>query len=161
MTIQDPTHSNATMPTKAKKRKTKGDGYIKQAKSANWGTPDRIRSQYRIEDGWADPCPYQHTVDGLLSDWPPVSFVNPPFSDLAQWSRKIDEQVKLGKRVALLMPARVSCVYFHTYLLPNKPRVEFIERRLAYVDLDDSSVKPTCAPFGSIMMHFNEHVVPE
>ena len=92
MTIQDTTHSKATMPTRAKK--TKGDGYIKQAKSVNWGTPDRIRSQYRIEDGWADPCPYQYTVDGLLSDWPPVSFVNPPFSDLAQWSRKIDEQVK-------------------------------------------------------------------
>ncbi len=82
-----------------------------------------------------------------------VSFVNPPFSDLAQWSRKID--------VTLLMPARVSCVYFHTYLLPNKPRVEFIERCLAYVDLDDSSVKPTCAPFDSILLQFNEHVVPE
>ena len=89
---------------------------------------------------------YQYTVDGLLSDWPQVSFVNPPFGDLARWSRKIDEQVKLGKRVTLLMPARVSTVYFHKYLLPHKPHVEYIERRLAYVDLDNSSVKPPVLP---------------
>ena len=157
MTIKDTTHIKASLPKPTKKaKKTKGDGYTKEAKSVDWGTPDHIRSQYRLEDGWADPCPYQYTAGGLLSDWPPVSFVNPPFGDLAQWSRKIDEQVKLRKRVTLLMPARVSTVYFHKYLLPNKPRVEFVERRLAYVDLDDSSAKPTCAPFDNILLHFNE-----
>jgi hypothetical protein len=35
MAINVTTHSKATMPTKAKKTKTKGDGYIKQAKSVN------------------------------------------------------------------------------------------------------------------------------
>ena len=59
------------MPTKAKKKK--GDAYHPPAKSVNWGTPHRIRPQYRIEDGWADPRPYQHTADGLLSEWPPAA----------------------------------------------------------------------------------------
>jgi hypothetical protein len=160
MTIKDTPHSKATMPKKAKK--TKGDAYHPPAKSVNWGTPDRIRSQYRIEDGWADPCPYQYTVDGLSTQWGVKSFVNPPFSDLAKkWAPKIDEQVKLGKRVTLLMPARTDTKYFHKYLYVHKPRIEFIEGRLKYVDLDRSSVNPTSSPFASILLHFNEHVATE
>jgi hypothetical protein len=132
--------------------------YIKKAVSANWGTPAHIRARYPVEEGWFDPCPFNPTtfVDGLTIEWRETNFVNPPFGDLGRWSQKVDQEVKKGKRVTLLMPARVDTKYFHDFLLPNNPRVEYIKGRLSYVDLDNSSAKPATSPFPSILLHFNE-----
>jgi hypothetical protein len=128
------------------------DGYIKQAKSSNWGTPAHILTRF---DGYFDPCPFpMPDWDGLAIPWPQWVFVNPPFCDLAEWAKKcVDEHRHGAAHIALLMPARVDTKAFHSHILPNA-QIEFIKGRLKFVDLDQSSALPVAAPFPCIIAHF-------
>jgi len=126
--------------------------YIKKSKSDNWGTPEHIKEKYK---DYFDPCPYNFKENGLEIEWKQKNFVNPPFSQLAKWSIKINEEAKLGKEIILLMPARTDTKYFHNYLLPLNPEIEFIKGRVKYIDLDNSCSKPSSSPFPSIFVKFN------
>tara|TARA_R110000803_G_scaffold14135_2_gene39395 strand:+ start:265 stop:657 length:393 start_codon:yes stop_codon:yes gene_type:complete len=126
--------------------------YINKSKSDNWGTPENIKEKYKNH---FDPCPYEYEVDGLTIEWKDKNFVNPPFSKLKEWSKKINEEAKKGKEIVLLMPSRTDTKYFHEYLLPLNPKIEFIKGRVKYVDLDNSSTKPTSSPFPSILLTFS------
>ncbi len=130
----------------------KTEGYIKKSLSDNWGTPEDIKIKY-ID--YFDPCPYKPTFNGLNIEWKEKNFVNPPYSDLKNWSKKVNEEYKKGKKIILLIPSRTDTKYFHEYLLPCNPKIEFIKGRLKFIDLDNSSKKPTAAPFASILMTFN------
>lgn len=125
--------------------------YIKKSKSDNWGTPEHIKEKYK---NYFDPCPYDYQIDGLTIEWEAKNFVNPPFSKLSEWSKKIHEERLKGKEIILLMPSRTDTKYFHEYLLPLNPKIEFIKGRLKYIDLDNSSIKPVSSPFPSILLKF-------
>tara|TARA_Y100000401_G_scaffold116725_1_gene123198 strand:+ start:1180 stop:1578 length:399 start_codon:yes stop_codon:yes gene_type:complete len=129
------------------------EGYIKKSKSNNWGTPKNIIEKYK---DYFDPCPYNYKVDGLKIEWKDKNFVNPPFDKLNLWCKKINEEVKKGKEVVLLIPARTDTKYFHKYILPLDPKIEFIKGRLKYIDLDNSSKKPTSAPFPTLLITINK-----
>lgn len=65
-----------------------------------------------------DPCPPEPVADGLLTTWAPETFVNPPFNQLPAWLAKAAQEGAGGKHVVVLLPARVSTLYFHKVLLP-------------------------------------------
>jgi len=127
-------------------------GYIKKSKGDNWGTPKHIKEKYK---DYFDPCPYEYKEDGLLIDWKEYNFINPPFSKLKEFSKKIYEEYKKNKKIVVLIPARTDTKYFHDYLLKCNPRIEFIKGRLKYIDLDNSSKSPLSAPFPSILLFIN------
>ncbi len=127
-------------------------GYISKSKGDNWGTPKNIMDNYQ---GYFDPCPYKYKDDGLLIEWKEYNFVNPPFSKLKEFSKKIYEEAKKNKKIVLLIPARTDTKYFHNYLLPLNPKIEFIKGRLKYIDLDNTAKKPLSAPFPSLLLHIN------
>lgn len=126
--------------------------YITKSKSDNWGTPIHIKDRYK---DYFDPCPYNFTTNGLEIEWEDKNFVNPPFSQLGKWCEKIQEEAKKGKEIILLMPSRTDTKYFHDFLLPLNPKIEFIKGRLKYIDLDNSSKKPVASPFASILLTFS------
>ena len=127
-----------------------------QNKSVNWGTPTEILNRF---EGYFDPCPYPRAnFDGLNIPWPKLVFVNPPFSGLAQWIEKCAGEHQQGAtHIALLMPARTDTKAFHAYILPNA-EIEFIQRRVRFVDLDNSSSKPENAPFPCLIAHFGGRI---
>jgi hypothetical protein len=128
------------------------EGYISKAKSINWGTPPEILKRF---EGYFDPCPYpEPNFDGLNIPWPKWVFVNPPFCELAQWAEKCAHEHEHGTaHIVLLMPARTDTKAFHEYVL-KYAEIEFIQRRLKFVDLDNSSIKPVSAPFPCLLAHF-------
>jgi len=126
--------------------------YIKKSNSDNWGTPPEIKNKY---EGYFDPCPYQHTVDGLSIEWKEKNFVNPPYSDLKNWCKKVHQEAKMGKKIVLLIPPRTDTRYFHDYILPLKPEITYIKGRLKFIDLDNSSKKPVGSPAPSLLITFN------
>lgn len=128
------------------------EGYIKISKSDNWGTPPEIKDLYK---NYFDPCPYKNNFDGLEIEWEQNNFVNPPYSDLNKWCKKINQEAKKGKKIILLIPARTDTKYFHNYILPLKPDIKFIKGRLKFIDLDQSSKKPVSAPFPSLLITIN------
>tara|TARA_R110000851_G_scaffold133706_2_gene268665 strand:+ start:3895 stop:4302 length:408 start_codon:yes stop_codon:yes gene_type:complete len=130
-------------------------GYIKKSKSDCWGTPKEMYDKY-INDGYFDPCPYNYKEDGLKIEWKEKNFVNPPFSNLAEWSKKVKEEYEKGKEIILFIPARTDTKYFHNYLLPCNPKIKFIKGRVKYIDLDDSSKTKGFAPFPSLLLTFNK-----
>src|SRR5690242_752016 len=52
-----------------------------------------------------DPCPYPApNFNGLLIDWMPVTFCNPPFSQAADWVIKAIQQAKRGVTTYMILP---------------------------------------------------------
>jgi hypothetical protein len=50
--------------------------------------------------------PRNPTIDGLSIDWQPVTYVNPPFSQLKRWIDKAMAEMRAGRvqRLALVVP---------------------------------------------------------
>lgn len=67
--------------------------------SDDWMTPEALMAFF---SDWDDPCPLRGT-DGLVRDWGPRSFVNPPYSNPGPWVDKAIAEVARGKRVVLLI----------------------------------------------------------
>lgn len=83
-----------------------------------------------------DPCPFhgqQGSVDGLSCRWGSVSFVNPPFSDIAPWVRKaVDEQTLYGSTSVLLVPAHTQTSYWSQWVWPFAAQLWFIAGRVRF-----------------------------
>lgn len=121
----------------------------------SWETPkelfDELNKEFKFAD--FDPCPLDYTVDGLTLDWPDRTFVNPPYSRLRStrkygkgWMEKADEEVKKGKLVVCLIPARTDTVWFHEYVVIPKHEVRFLRKRLRF------SGSTQNAPFPSLVV---------
>lgn len=63
-----------------------------------------------------DPCPPNHTVDGLVSEWKAQNFVNPPFGEAALWIAKAISQSK--KHSVMFLPAKLSNASMY-HMLPH------------------------------------------
>ena len=73
-------------------------------------TPKPILAAVRKEFGkFYDPAKYNpkfdpnKNKDGLTTEWKPVNFVNPPYSNVKPWFAKAHEQWKKGRTVIMLV----------------------------------------------------------
>jgi DNA N-6-adenine-methyltransferase Dam len=99
----------------------------------DWQTPDATYKELDEEFHFDhDPCPPNHTVDGLQSEWGQSNFVNPPYGrELPLWIAKSYEQWQLGKTVVFLIPSRTDTRWWHDYCM-KATEIRFIKRRLKF-----------------------------
>ncbi len=110
-----------------------------------WQTPDQIVEMLRPID--LDPCAgldseigdinYRNeSVDGLEAEWSGRVFVNPPFSNKAEWLAKtIDERDKGNIECAfVLTPDGTDTLsWWHEYIAAEADYIWFSEGRVSYV----------------------------
>jgi site-specific DNA-methyltransferase (adenine-specific) len=121
----------------------------------NWCTPLHIINKYVQDMNYWDPCPFPRAKwDALEVEWKSHNFVNPPFGRLAEFTLKCKQEHLKGKRIVLLMPARVDTRYFHNNVLPYA-RIEFIKGRLSFRNHGKATHKQS-APFPCLLCHYGE-----
>ena len=105
-----------------------------------------------------DPCPsnWDESFDGLEIEWShdKVNFVNPPYSQIAQWANKCEQEWLNGKTVILLIPPRTDTKYFHSHIY-RKARLRFIKGRLKFRD-PETGKEMASAPFPSMLCFYKQ-----
>lgn len=114
--------------------------------SDHWRTPSEMYKKY-MNEGYIDPCPFHADFDGLKIDYfKKKLFINPPYSQMKIWvDYAINQFIRGGCKIVLLIPARTDTQYFHK-LLQYSPEIVFIKGRLRFNDSNQS------APFPSILV---------
>lgn len=108
-------------------------------------TPDRVWEI--IEQNWGykkedlfDPCPINHTIDGLMTNWHHWNYVNPPYSLLKEFVRKAIKESKNNKTI-MLLPAKTDQLWFHQ-LIENHYDIIWIKGRLKFKNNKWSATQP-------------------
>lgn len=121
------------------------------SKNDNVKTPDWLFKVLNKEfDFDHDPCPLHGPENGSSNgldpdlDWGARNFVNPPFSDIRSWLVKSCEQVKKGKLVALLLPARTSSSYWFEFVWPFASEIRFYQSYLTFPGYSHPLPIPWC-----------------
>lgn len=115
-----------------------------------WGTPDWLKTYIHEKyntNRLFDPAPFPRPIErdpldgsfkefnGLQVEWARRTFVNPPFSKIIHWVKKMYEEYLKGKFIVMLMPTgKTNTLYFHEYVLPYA-KFEFLKGRIRFVDL--------------------------
>lgn len=128
--------------------------------SDEWSTPVDIYKDLDKEFNFTlDPCSTKENHkaqkyftaedNGLLQNWGGENvFVNPPYSNIAEWVKKAwKESTKDNTLVVLLIPARTDTRYFHEYIY-HRAEIRFIKGRLHFGEAVNS------APFPSMVVIF-------
>lgn len=106
-------------------------------KTDNWQTPAEIWTYLKVEFGAIlfDPCPLKPGFDGLAVDWKPVTFVNPPYSQVKTWLIKAHQELKKGNchTVIFLTFANTETVWFQDYILPFA-EIRFLKGRVSFIN---------------------------
>ncbi len=108
--------------------------YLK-GKSDQWGTPFFIKNVYK---DYFDPCPRDHTVDGLSTEWPGDVYLNPPFSQFRLWIKKLCSELKKQpkRNVVVLIPIdRLDRNYIKDFL--QQSDVVYFRKKIHFVPLDN------------------------
>lgn len=113
--------------------------------SDKWQTPTWLKKHF--EDHY-DPCPPNHEIDGLFSDWRSPAFVNPPYSNPLEWVKKAIEESMNGCSVVMLLRVDTSTKWFKL-LIQHGCHIAFINERLHFND----SKKP--ANFPSMLVYLD------
>jgi phage N-6-adenine-methyltransferase len=128
--------------------------------SDEWTTPPVVL--YKVREMWgkinldpattaSNPVGAKYFIylpqDGLKEDWMDKTFVNPPYSALKEWARKIGEEGKLYEVIALV-PARTDTVWFRE--LGNVSAYCFWKGRLKFSGSKNS------APFPSVLVYYGD-----
>ena len=115
--------------------------------SDEWQTLIDIYNWFVNECGYFDPCPINHTEDGLLIDWKKNVFCNPPYSQIDKWVDKaITEHLhQYDSHIVLLLPARTDTKWFRK-LSCHCCHIQFITGRLHFNGSKGS------APFPSMLV---------
>lgn len=132
----------------------KGQKVLFSRKSNHWSTPKDLYDDLNKEFMFTfDPCPLQsEDVTWLLKDWKGRVFVNPPYSNIANFMDKALLELKKGniELVVFLVPARTDTKWFHKYVLGMNGEIRFIKGRLKFGDSENS------APFPSMVCIFKK-----
>lgn len=94
---------------------------------------------------------YTHDEDGLTQDWFGSVYVNPPYSEIATWTRRCSQEAHRNDDVDLLVglfPARTSTKWFHRDVATADLNC-FVKGRLTFGGADHS------APFPSVVSVWN------
>ena len=108
-----------------------------------WQTPKKLYNFF-IDNNFFDPCPINHTIDGLEIEWKKHNFVNPPYSKLKIWINKAIQEMQKDKIIWLLIPSRTDTKWFKN-LYDHNAKFMFIQQRLKFNDSN-------CAPFPSMLV---------
>lgn len=155
------------------------------SKSDMWATPRDFYEKLDQEFNFTcDVCSipedakhinfYSPEIDGLLQEWSGVCWCNPPYSDIASWTKKAVTEAYRGVTTVMLIPSRTDTKYFHNdilrYSILNSERVNFsietelrfIPGRLKFTNRTFSSFnaegnyKLSPAPFPSVLVIFRK-----
>ena len=125
--------------------KSSGDGY---------GTPEALLKRYCNTLTFYDPCPRDPVVNGLVGDWPKkLIFVNPPFSKLKLWAKKVHQQAAKNRQIILLMPSRTSTSYFKKYC--SSCNYIAFPPRTAFIPFNRPELVGKKCPFDLMCLYFN------
>ena len=100
-------------------------------------TPDDVMEQIEklFNEGkpMYDPCPHNPTKDGLEGDWEgDVCYVNPPYKNVTPWLKKGLAQMRKGKKIIFLIPARCDVEWWHNYVLKYAYAIYFIKQGIRF-----------------------------
>jgi len=111
--------------------------YYPRSKTDRWQTPPELYRELDREFHFDfDPAPLdwkRGDPDGLEIEWGRRNFVNPPYSQAADWIRKAHEEWKKGKTVVMLLNATTDTDAFHRYIY-GQAEIRFLRGRLKFVD---------------------------
>ena len=125
-------------------------GYMLKSQSNAWETPKELYGALNnIFHFDFDPCPVEPTFDGLEVEWGDRNYVNPPYSQLAQWIKKAHAEASKGKLVVMLIPSRTDTRAFHEYIF-GKAQILYLRGRLKF----SLNGKEAPAPFSSMIAIF-------
>jgi hypothetical protein len=105
-----------------------------EKKSDLWKTPMWLLNHFK---GHFDPCPSNHSFDGLSIEWLSPAFVNPPYSNPLLWIRKSIEQQQKGCDVVLLLRVDVSTEWYKL-LIESDCHIAYLNERLRFQGSDNS-----------------------
>lgn len=131
----------------------KGHKILFSKKSDSWATPkdfyDELNEEFHFNK--FDPCPINPKFDGLKENWIGRIFINPPYSNVAEWIQKGIIEMHKGNADLLvyLVPARTDTKWFHEKVY-GKAELRFIKGRLKFGDQNNS------APFPSMLVIFKK-----
>jgi len=115
-------------------------GYMPKSKSDKWGTPKELYEELNKEFKFDfDPCPLSWKpgdVDGLSIEWGASTFVNPPYSNVAEWIKKAWTEWKKGKCVVMLINAITDTKAFHQYIY-GQAELRFIKGRVKFINIEN------------------------
>lgn len=90
---------------------------------------DELDQEFKFD---FDPCPSNHTFDGLSIEWGQRNFVNPPYgSQIKHWIKKGYEEHLKGRLVVFLIPSRTDTIYWHEYIMKAK-EIRFVKGRINF-----------------------------
>lgn len=116
---------------------------IFKSMSDEWRTPknvyDALNMEFKFKD---DPCPIG-AEDGLRRDWLSTAFVNPPYSQIKQWTSKAYTQHLQGINSVLLIPARTDTYWWHEFIM-KASEIRFIRGRLRFNGSKNNAPFPSC-----------------
>ena len=139
--------------------------------SDEWSTPqdffDLLDKKYKFVFDLACSADNCKTRDGftieddaLDQNWALITYatkggwlwLNPPYSRIFEFVDKAWDQMTLGAKIVMLIPARTDTRYFHNFIY-KKPGVsiEFIKGRLKF------GVSKNSAPFPSMLVMFDKN----
>ena len=99
-------------------------------------SPDALRIMTQMEfeyDGVVDGSDKStpSNIDLLKTEWYDCTFAIADYSNIENWIKKACVETGKGKVVVMLLPARTSRKWFHSYVLEKADEVRFIQGALA------------------------------
>ena len=131
--------------------------------SDKWLTPPEVFDPLNEEFKFCsfDPCPISWNAsdeDGLSIDWQGESiFVNPPYSDAANWIKKASVEASKGKTIVMLINAITDTKAFHEYIY-GKAEIRFIAGRIKFIN-PENPAKRTPNPKPSMIVVFRSPII--
>lgn len=142
-------------------------GYISKAKHDNYATPPDLLKRLTNNQPFVDFCPFNYKIDALTIDWTKEAngklvYLNPAYSKLKQFSKKIKLEAEKGCRIVALVPMRCSNKYWKenidstvNYIVPHQ--------RICFISQTDGIQKPApfnvCSLWFNIKPHFNQFYI--
>jgi phage N-6-adenine-methyltransferase len=133
----------------------RGEGYMPEAKSTEWGTPWHIFRPIHEEFSftldvaarkWNTKIPDRYftpELNGLGQSWRgETAWCNPPYGadNIALWLQKALYEREQGTTTVLLLPSTTETKWFHHYVWDaqaNRPRpgieLRFFEKRITFI----------------------------
>lgn len=92
-----------------------------------------------------------YEVGGIKKGWKGDVWLNPPYSDIGPWLKKVQREIEFGNadRVFALVPYRTQTQWFQNNV-SLVSAICFVEGCISFGDSDDT------APFGNIILYYGE-----
>ncbi len=146
----------------------RGEAVLFSNKSDEWPTPQKVFDELNKEFSFSfdlactdenKKCVkgFTREQNALIQDWhsiPGWLWLNPPYSECADFVKKAHEESVKGGQIVMLIPARTCTRWFHDYIYKkNNVEIRFIKGRLKFGQAKNS------APFPSMIVIFKGAVL--